>query len=311
MGGIRGRRRLRVFIAAPFVLCGWIQEVTNGLKKVTIQGTDGDCHLFKGSANRRTLSFDFFGEMSYLPYMFCSIINDCRDANAAGRQMSRAIALLGCPASFIGVQSDLEAAGNLIDVLDAAEGRKGVVVVNVAPRNGRGKGWPNGTPLGYFWYKDTLVLASVDGFTLSLANKFGILTEVQILEIPEEYAKSQFRSFEFLPRAAKTLLAGELLKGEQFSFTILEAPKAIWWIDNFGNCKTTLLPEDRGFAVGQAVETKVGEFRCFEGLKDVPDGEIGMVIGSSGLQEKRFLEIVKQGGSAAEQLGISSGAVIY
>lgn len=243
--------------------------------------------------------------------MFCTIINDCADDNAKGRQQTRAISLLECPVCFVGVRSDLEAAGNLVDILDAADDFKGVVLVNVAPRNGRAKKWPNGTPFGYFWYKQTLVLASIDGFTLSLAKKLGIVQGLQVLETPQEYAKSQFRSFEFLPRAAKALLQGKECKGEQFSSTVLEVPKAVWWIDNFGNCKTTLLPEDIGFQAGQQIITKFGELECFESLKDVPDGKLGLVIGSSGLENKRFLEIVKQGASAARHLGIYSGAMLY
>jgi len=254
--------------------------------------------------------------------MFCTIINDCKDANAAGRQTTRAAALFGCPVNFIGVDfgGDLQAAGNLVDILDAGEGpstssgqARGVVLVNVAPRNGSGKKWPNGTPFGYFWHKETLVVSSVDGLTLSLAKKLGILKDFHVLETPAEYAKHQFRSFAFLPKAAKTLLEGGKLKehdGGQTSVTIPEAPKAVWWVDNFGNCKTTLLPEEIGFESGKQIKTKFGEFMCFESLKDVPDGQFGLVIGSSGLGDKRFLELVKQGESAAKYLGILSGAVL-
>ncbi|MBI1839007.1 MAG: hypothetical protein HYR95_01760, partial [Candidatus Colwellbacteria bacterium] len=103
--------------------------------------------------------------------MNITIINDCRDANAAGRQAARAATLLGGTVAFIGVTNDLEASGNLIDALDAIEGKGGIVLVNVAPRNGTAKKWENGTPFGYFWYKETLVLASVDGLTLSLVKK--------------------------------------------------------------------------------------------------------------------------------------------
>jgi hypothetical protein len=242
--------------------------------------------------------------------MFCTIINDCRDANAAGRQITRAISFLGYSVSFIGVESDLEAAGNLVDALDAAEGKKGVILVNVAPRNGKAKKWANGAPFGYFWYKKTLVVTSVDGLTLSLAKKLGILRDFRILEIPLQYEKSQFRSFEFLPRIAKDLIEDKPLQYKNFLLKgVAGAPKAVWWIDNFGNCKTALLPEDAGFQIGQLIKTKLGKLPCFEGLKDVPNGKVGFVIGSSGLGGKRFLEIVKQGGSAATSLRISSGCV--
>ena len=71
--------------------------------------------------------------------MNITIINDCRDANAVGRQIARATSLLGGSVSFIGVSSDLQASGNIIDVLDALEENPGIVLVNVAPRNGKAK----------------------------------------------------------------------------------------------------------------------------------------------------------------------------
>lgn len=251
-------------------------------------------------------------------YMFCTIINDCKDANAAGRQVTRVASLLNCASSLIGVQNDLEAAGNLVDALDAGEGGRGVILVNVAPRNGpstssgQGKKWENGTPFGYFWYKDTLVVSSVDGLTLSLAKKIAIIQNFRVLETPKEYAKNQFRSFDFLPRAASVLLGKEELAEAEFNIEeIPEPPKAVWWVDNFGNCKTTLFPEDISFEAGKVMETKVGKLQCFESLKDVPDGQCALTIGSSGLEDKRFLEIVKQGGSASKDLEISVGDVIY
>src|SRR5688572_12965729 len=98
--------------------------------------------------------------------MFVTIINDCKDENAFGRQATKAAALFGCSIVTVGVDSDIEAAGNLIDCLDAGEGKEGVILVNVAPRHGDAKKWPNGTPFGYFLYKETLVVTSIDGLTL-------------------------------------------------------------------------------------------------------------------------------------------------
>ncbi len=261
--------------------------------------------------------------------MFITIINDCRDANAAGRQASRASSLFGFPATFIGVGNDLEAAGNLIDVLDAGEGREGIILVNVAPRHGQAKKWPNGSPFGYFWYQKTLIIASIDRFTLSLAKKLRVTDEVEILDLAEvvdvmiqkhflpdhlrdTIVNSQFRSYEFLPRLAQLLLMGKRIPSQNYSMEkILDAPKAIWLVDNFGNCKTTLLPEDIAFGVGKTISTKEGVFPTYARLKDVPDGKTAMVIGSSGLEEKRFLEIVIQGVSAAEHFGLSSGTIIF
>lgn len=263
----------------------------------------------------------------YNPVMFVSIINDCNDDNAAGRLTTRVAALFDAPTNFIGVPSfsDLSAAGNLVDILDAGAGKRGVVLVNVAPRHTGEKAWVNGTPFGYFWFGETLVVSTVGGFTLSLANKLGISRELFLLDIHEtlpaliqegiisqeaaqRLTTTQFRSLHFAPYAARALLDGVELSSKQAPLARApQAPRAVWWIDNFGNAKTTLLPEDVAFAPGSTIETQVGSVTCFARLKDVPKGEIGSIVGSSGLRDRRFLEIVKQGGSAAEDLGLKIG----
>src|SRR5438132_688008 len=120
--------------------------------------------------------------------MYITIINDCNDSNAAGRQQTRIAALFGIQPSFISVGGDLnagselEAAGSLIDCLDAAGDAKGIILCNVAPRSNAGKKWFNGTPFGYFSYKQTLVLSTVAGHTLSLVKKLGITQEISAIE---------------------------------------------------------------------------------------------------------------------------------
>ncbi|MCR4312136.1 MAG: hypothetical protein NUV56_02515, partial [Candidatus Uhrbacteria bacterium] len=60
--------------------------------------------------------------------MFLSVITDCQDGNARVRQETRYSVLFpGVPTNFMGVSSDLEAAGNLIDVLDAAGDNEGII----------------------------------------------------------------------------------------------------------------------------------------------------------------------------------------
>ena len=73
--------------------------------------------------------------------MFVTIINDCKCENAKIRQVTRVASLFDCSVYFSGVANDIEAAGNLVDVLDACEGREGIILVNVAPRHGGGKKW--------------------------------------------------------------------------------------------------------------------------------------------------------------------------
>jgi len=272
--------------------------------------------------------------------MFLTIINDSRDGNAFGRQQTRASALFGCGVATVGVRDDLEASGNLVDALDAGEGHEGVVLVNVAPRQTNGKklgrgsvGFfgaevakkENGSPFGYFYYDKTLVVGSVDGITLSLVKKLGIADRINVLDIAamgtaliekgiisddvaRRMAATQFRSYEFLPRVAHWIAGGQPVVSVEQSLDTPDAPKAVWWIDSFGNAKTTLLPEDVSFAEGKNAETLFGSLGCFTSLKDVPDEVAGLVIGSSGIGDKRFLEIVVQGESASERFHLVSGS---
>lgn len=263
--------------------------------------------------------------------MHITVINDCADPNVEGRQLSR-LGVLSPQASlaFVGVKSygDLEASGNLIDVLDAMEGKKGVVLVNVAPRHKGSAHWPNGTPFCYFYYKETVVVATVDGLTLSLVKKLRLVESVSVMEISEvvrdmhekgliekelvEYLPhTQFRSFDFSPRVGVAMLSGYLPPASEYAIAeIQDAPSAVWWVDNFGNVKTTLLPEEIDFTPGEERETALGKFRCFERLSYVPKGEAGLIVGSSGILDSRFLEIVIQGERASEVLGIEVGDVV-
>jgi hypothetical protein len=266
--------------------------------------------------------------------MFVTIITDCRDENAAGRQLTRVGALFGVPAALVGVggrienahgESDLAAAGNLIDILDASEGKEGIALVNVAPRHHDGKQWPNGTPFCYFYYQKTLVLASVAGRTLSLVKKLGLAGDIAVFDVgavasvlvqygivsAEEGARiadSQFRSFDVLPRAALALVRGIELPGETLSLgEIADAPRAVWFIDNFGNCKTTLLSEELNANMLSVQGKMIG---LVPSLKDVPNGEAAAIVGSSGVGNRRFVEIVVQGSSAAEKFGLKVGNTI-
>ncbi|NBD73895.1 hypothetical protein GVX82_02540 [Patescibacteria group bacterium] len=260
--------------------------------------------------------------------MHVTIINDCHDENAAARQLTRVGRLFPqASVSLAGVSDygDLSAAGMLIDVLDAGRGGQGVVLVNVAPRHKGSKKWPNGTPFGYFRFEDTLVVSSVDGLTLSLVKKLGVAGEIHVLDVPtvapilahegvidEEHAahllETQFRSFDFTPFAAAALAHDVELPSEELSLgDVSDAPAAIWWVDNFGNCKTTLLPQDVGFVPGRRITLGDQSLTCYGHLKDVPKGEAAPIEGSSGLPGRRFLEIVVQGGRA-EELGFSVGS---
>ncbi len=259
--------------------------------------------------------------------MFATIINDCRDENARGRQESRLASLLPVSPVFIGVDSDLEAGVQLIDVLDATEGREGVVLVNVAPRGGHTTKWENGTPFGFFYYHRTLVVASVDGYTLSAIKTLGLAETIELLDTHSsaeamlkaefidavaaaELPTTQFRSFDFTPRVAAFLVEGHRVPSDTYSLENSPAlPQAIWHIDNFGNCKTTLT--ERDLAGASSVVTRFGTLPYTPQLRNVPDGSSAVVQGSSGLRDRRFLEIVTQRGSFAVAHGAHLGDDIF
>jgi hypothetical protein len=242
--------------------------------------------------------------------MFSTIINDCRDDNARGRQTSRLGSLLETSISFIGAQSDLEAGVQLIDVLDATAGARGLILVNVAPRGGHTSKWENGTPFAYFYHGETLIISTVDGYALSAVKQLGLISEVQLLDthtatdtmlkagfISAEHArrlpKSQFRSFDFIPYAGAFLLSGRDLPATSYSLEEIPAlPPAVWFIDNFGNCKTTLTKASLND--NAELKTRFGTLPFTEQLRNVPDNRPSVIVGSSGYGDTRWLELVIQ-----------------
>ena len=264
--------------------------------------------------------------------MQITIINDCLDQNAKLRQITRTGSLFkNCSVSCFGVRSDLEASGFLVDAIDAFGGREGVIMVNVAPRDRKAKKWKNGTPFGFFWNKKTLVVSSADGFTLSLAKKLGIIKEFRVLDIDEilnlisdkeldkntkqRIAKSQFRSFDFLPRVANWIVEKRDIPFSKYDLSkISDAPNAIWFVDNFGNIKTTLLKEEINLDAENNAVMKIADktikLGFYNMLNNLPDKTTGTTVGSSGIGEKRFLEIIFRSGNAGEKLNIKSGFII-
>jgi hypothetical protein len=250
-----------------------------------------------------------------------TIINDCADDNSRVRQELRFNSLFGVQPIFLGVDSysPVEAAGNLLDVLDiltnfplADKDRENIVLVNVAPRGEDvQEKWDNGTPFCYFRLGKTLVVCAYDGQCLALARNLGVVHEVELLDVPTvtndavtrgeltlgEASKindSQFRSLEFLPLAAYWLWQGKKLPSQTLSLSELPGAKGlVWLVDNFDDVKTTLLPEDVGFKDGKKVVLANGQTAlCHRRLADVPKGVTAVTIGSSGYGQHRFLEVV-------------------
>jgi len=260
-----------------------------------------------------------------------SLITDCRDQNATTRVAIAMARELGAqnivPIGIVGVDNDLEAALNLVDQLGAIREAPGIILVNVAPRNGDAKRWQNGTPFGWLKVEDTFVFGTIGGFTFSLLQKilgrklvlnvFDLPRAVKRFKLPraeKEYIIStQFRSFEFLPRAAAAIIKRIKLPTEEWS-EVPAAPQAVVWIDNFTNVKTSVLPEEIGFKAEKKISFTANgvteSLTCYNRLKDVPDDTSGLVFGSSGLWvdgiNRRFLEIVINGGRAAESFNLAN-----
>lgn len=258
--------------------------------------------------------------------MNVTIINDCKDENARGRQIARVQALFGGNVNFIGVKNDLEAGGNLIDILDAYGNSSGVILLNVAPRHKSFGKYENGTPFCYFWYKNTLIITTLEGVSLSFVKEFNLVDEIKVLGIPtvlpvlvkagliEEsdiarITNTQFRSYEFVPLVAKYLFENKNVISESLDiFEVNDLPRTIWAVDNFGNCKTTIVVDQANKDFNIKINNeKLKNVQEYVRLKDVPKGEPGIVIGSSGLISKRFLEFVVQGNSAQKHFGVEIG----
>ena len=266
-----------------------------------------------------------------------TIITDCSDGSARTRQELRFNELFGVQPTFLGVGSygPVEAAGTLIDQLDVLthfplvdKERTNIVLVNVAPRDSHVKRkWGNGTPFCYFRTGNTLVFSTFEDSCLSLARDFGIADEVELFDIPtvmaaavewgdltaEAAAKithTQFRSLEFLPLVAYWIWQGKPVPSRTQSLAELPSVKnRVWYVDNFDNVKTTLLPADVAFEEGKKVALSDDtEAVCYKQLADVPDGETALTIGSSGYGANRFLEVVIGGrGKAAGRHGFAIG----
>jgi len=264
-------------------------------------------------------------------------ITDCKDENGKGRLKARLATLFpGCSVQFVGVSTDYEAALNLVDIVDAYDGRCGIVLANVARREGseRKNKWPNGPPFAWLKLDNIDIFTTVDGYVVSLLQRMlGRRLKMYVYEIPAtvpfmglsqdrqaQVINTQFRSFDYLPLLAAQLIAGADLPVTHVIDNISDMPLALCWVDSFGNIKTNALPEDAGFEEGKVVAgamvvLKVDEQRqlrlpCYNRLKDIPDNQVAITIGSSGHGTKRFLEIMQQGKSAAATLALQSGLKI-
>lgn len=59
------------------------------------------------------------------------------------------------------------------------------------------------------------------------------------------------------------------------------------------------------------IETKIGRLKIYDWLHLLPDGETGLVKGSSGLNQEKFIEIIVQGKRANEIYNLKIGDNIF
>ncbi|MFH8842421.1 SAM hydroxide adenosyltransferase [Streptomyces sp. NPDC017868] len=266
-------------------------------------------------------------------------LTDCADANALARQSTRIATLFGATPTVLpltGPDPEGAAALTLLDLLRSTDLIGGptqpvVVLVNIAPRDGH---WPNGVPFCWFRHGQHLVISTLNHRVLApLAAYLGV-TEVHVTDVREvleaaaadwaelapgeveEMVRTQFRSLWYVPLLARWLADGHEVPARTEA---VQPPAArevrIAVVDNFGNCKLDLpaveLPgyEDaKGLLVHNRHEGRDVEVRCYDRLPDVPYGEPGITVGSSGVG---FAELVVRGGSAAEVFGLRQGDQIF
>jgi len=260
---------------------------------------------------------------------FTRFITDCADSNASLRLGLRSEVLFGVTTQVISVGSEIEAAGQLVDALDICAGIPGIIFVNIAPRNGDARKWGNGVPFGHFSVGLTRVVTTIGEKTLSLVAKLGLVKTVNVLDIPtvcewaltksligmdeaKDLRTTQFRSLKFAPAVGNWISNRNDVPSTEtpisdFVLPALSAEHRVWLQDCFGNLKTSRVA--RGLPSKIELENpRAGKLRFRERLSDVPDdGQPTWIVGSSGYGNRRFLELVVQGGSAADVLKLKTG----
>jgi len=250
---------------------------------------------------------------------------DCKDENAITRLKARLTVLfVGSQINAVGINSDLEASGCILDTLDALRisEEPAIIIGNLAPR--ADKHYKNGAPFYVGRIGEVVIVATKTCFTLihklrliEKINETDVETVCKVFlpaEEAERIANSQFRSFEYVPRLARWAYDKENIPSTESEVLTLTENK-IWWVDNFGNCKTTFTEiEIKDRVVDDMISLKVHDTKIeipfYKKLADVPKEELGFIIGSSGYGNNRFAEIVKQGGNASLELNIIPGTKI-
>lgn len=182
--------------------------------------------------------------------------------------------------------------------------------VNTAPRKDdpliRVKN--QGEALVYFkLYNGVEGVAVNSGWSLSFIKDAAV--EIRAMSVDD--AGSQFRSRDIFPQAfAEAVLGGKKNLGRDIRDEIPDFPENhVAYTDGYGNLKCSIDPDKINEHLGKHVKVYVNRATLFatvsQGIFGVEEGEFCVSVGSSGWElpdgtRKRFVEIVRRGGSAAE-----------
>lgn len=273
--------------------------------------------------------------MSHLPVV---ALTDCADPNALARQSARIATLFGGTPTVLplgGPDPEGAAALTLLDLLRSTDLTGGptrpvVVMVNIArgtalaqrravlllparaaPGHQHGEP-PRPRPLVTYLGLEEVQVTDVREVLEAAAAGWAELADTEV----EEIVRTQFRSLWYVPLLARWLADGRPVPAQPLAVRPpAEEAVRVAVVDNFGNCKldrpAVELPGYDG-ADGLTVHSRRDgrgvRVRCYDRLPDVPLGEPGITVGSSGIG---FAELVVRGGSAAELFGLTQGDQVF
>lgn len=260
-------------------------------------------------------------KMSYQAQLPIAIVSDC-GGQAMSRMISRYYALLDAVCIPYDSLSLVEASGNIVDALDAFRGFKSAVVCNSAPR--RDTRGTNGSAIVYGTVGKTIIISTVCALGLLkklvpnfTARKVSVKSFMQSECGNKSDTTPNFRGLEVIPSVLSSLVyehnvSGLSLPYSKDNFPLIEP--SVWLVDTIEgkptNIKLTILRDEASwFKPGDKITIKFGgepftPLTCYERLTHIPDGEAGIYVGSSGLGDRRFLEVAVMGGRAAEMFNV-------
>lgn len=262
------------------------------------------------------------------------IISDCvgRDPDAELRLSMAVQGFIGMNPTMRHVQSEIGMSFLMADSLTRCP-RPGVVIANIAPRNGAHH-YENGIPFSYFRTKSGHLVVSTaqpEAFVsfklLGEIPKEGVrivntTTAVRAMvkagflrqEFAANITDSQFRSLDFEPLLATAVLLGIKMPEESVikEKDIPDVSNSVAYHDRFGNVKLWILEKRlQKLKDGDKVMVRTPQSRTelpfYRQLRDVPDDIMALIVGSSGPHGRHFCEIVTNGGKASSNQDFAIG----